>query len=52
MNEHKQRLIDLAIEAIKRDLDSGDVTALETLLESVPNASLIAFLPEVSDESN
>jgi hypothetical protein len=42
----KQQLIDLVIEEIKKDIASGDVTALDELLQFVPLPSLKAYLPE------
>lgn len=43
--EMKQYLIDDCIEAIKWDIASGDITALEELLKFVPSKSLKSFLP-------
>ena len=39
-------LFDAVIEQIKADLSSGDCTAIDALLATVPQASLIAYLPE------
>jgi len=39
-------LIDRVIEEIKADIAYGDVTAIEGLLENVPEEVLIDFLPE------
>jgi hypothetical protein len=39
-------LIDRVIELIKEDVISGDLTAIEGLLENVPEETLIDFLPE------
>lgn len=39
-------LIDRVIELIKEDVISGDVTAIEGLLENVSEETLIDFLPE------
>lgn len=40
------KLIDAAIEQIKRDLEAGDSTAIAELLTHVPQRNLQAFLPE------
>jgi hypothetical protein len=42
----KQQLIDLVIEEIKKDIASGDVTALDELLSAVPEEYLKGYLPE------
>lgn len=42
----KQQLIDLVIEEIKKDIASGDVTALDELLSAVPEEHLKGYLPE------
>ena len=39
-------LIERVVEEIKRDIDNGDVTALEELLSFIPKENLIAYLPE------
>ncbi len=39
-------LIDRVIEEIKADIAYGDLTAIEGLLENVPENVLIDFLPE------
>jgi hypothetical protein len=39
-------LIERVVEEIKRDIDNGDVTALEELLSFTPKENLIAYLPE------
>ena len=38
--------IEKAIEQIKIDISSGDVSAIYELLENVPEQALMAFLPE------
>jgi hypothetical protein len=43
MNE---QLIDNVIEQIKKDIESGDVTAIDELLRYVPTQKLEAFLSE------
>ena len=39
-------VIDLVIEQIKKDIEAGDVTAIEELLTAVPMDSLVGYLPE------
>jgi hypothetical protein len=41
-----EKLIDRVIEEIRRDIEIGDVTSLEELLNFVPIKNLIAYLPE------
>jgi hypothetical protein len=41
-----QKLIDKAIEQIKKDVESGDLTAIDELLKYVPTQKLEAFLSE------
>ena len=43
----RQDLIDQVLYQIVRDVNSGDVTAIEELIKFVPDDRLIAFLPEV-----
>jgi hypothetical protein len=43
MNE---QIIDNVIEQIKKDIESGDVTAIDELLRYVPTQKLEAFLSE------
>jgi hypothetical protein len=42
----RQELVDAVIEQITEDIASKDVTALDALLQSVPNRYLLAYLPE------
>lgn len=42
----KQELIDDVIDRIKFDLLNGDETAINELLNFIPNKNLIWFLPE------
>ncbi len=44
--ELKQQLIDTVIDRIKFDLLNGDETAIDELLNFVPNKNLVWFLPE------
>jgi len=38
--------IELALEQIVKDVEAGDLSAIEELLRFVPEKNLIAFLPE------
>ena len=42
----KQELIDDVIDRIKFDLLNGDETAIDELLNCIPNKNLIWFIPE------
>lgn len=44
--EHKQELVDKCIEEIKRDVASGDVTAIDEMLMFLPTKYLKGYLPE------
>ena len=39
-------LVELALEQIVRDVEAGDLSAIEELLRFVPEENLIAYLPE------
>jgi hypothetical protein len=41
-----QELIDRVLDEIVRDVEFGDLTAIEELLRAVPEAALIAYLPD------
>jgi len=41
----EQELIDEVLKVIVTDVQDGDLTALEVLLQSVPRKDLLAFLP-------
>ena len=41
-----QDLVDMVLEQIKKDVASGDVTAIDELLKFIPEKYLIAYLPE------
>jgi hypothetical protein len=43
---NQDALIDLVIQQIKKDLDSGDETAIAELLKFVPTENLQSFLSE------
>jgi len=45
--DQKQRIVDQVIEQIKKDIAVGDETAIDELLHSTPDETLIAFLPDV-----
>lgn len=42
----KQQLVDEVIEEIKRDISSGDLSALDEMLMMIPMNILQAYLPE------
>lgn len=42
----ENELIDKVLKQIKKDIEIGDVTAIEVLLESISKENLEAFLPE------
>lgn len=41
-----QELIDRVLEQILKDIEEGDLTALEELVKCLPKSALIAYLPE------
>ena len=43
---NKKALIKLAIEQLKKDLNNGDILAVEELLEECPLEALEAYLPK------
>jgi hypothetical protein len=43
---NKQQIIDLVIEEMKKDIAGGDLTAIDELLQYVPEENLKAYLPE------
>lgn len=45
-HEIKQELVDKALEQIKEDVATGDLTAIDELLMFVPTKNLKGFLPE------
>jgi hypothetical protein len=42
----EENLVELALDQIKKDVEKGDLTALEVLLYRVPQVTLQAFLSE------
>jgi hypothetical protein len=46
MTGKKQKVVDVVIEQIKKDLFVGDETCLEELLSFIPKKTLINSLPE------
>jgi hypothetical protein len=42
----RQRLLDRACEQIRKDVETGDLTAIEELLKNVSSEALQTFLPE------
>ena len=47
---NKRSIIDYVIDQIELDIQNGDVTALEELLEHIPVEYLQGYLPEVIKE--
>lgn len=43
----KQELIDLVLDQIQIDVGIGDLTAIEELLQFVPEQYLVGYLPEI-----
>ena len=43
---YKERLVELAISTIRKDIEDGDVVSIEALLVEVPTHLLEAFCPE------
>jgi len=41
-----QKLLDMALEQIRVDVERGDLTAIEELLRNVPEDALVSFLSE------
>lgn len=41
-----ENLIDLVLEQISKDIESGDLTAIEELLKAVPEENLKGYLSE------
>lgn len=44
--ELKQQLIEQVVDNIKRDIEYGDVEAIEELLRFCPTNNLVSYLPE------
>jgi hypothetical protein len=44
--KENQKLINVVIENIKRDILSGDLTAVAELIKRVPREALLGYLPE------
>ena len=47
---NKMTIIDYVIDQIKLDIENGDITALEELLQHIPIDYLQGYLPEVVKE--
>lgn len=43
---NRQRLVDAVVDQIKKDIVSGDATAIEALIERIDHDQLVQFLPE------
>jgi hypothetical protein len=46
MITEREVLIDWVVEQIKKDVDSGDFTAIYELMMELPDETLMAYLPE------
>ena len=44
--DNNQRLIDAVLQQIKKDIVSGDSTAIEELISTLPHDRLVGYLPE------
>ncbi len=42
----REQLIDDVLEQIERDVDNGDMTAIQELIAHLPDSVLEAYLPE------
>jgi hypothetical protein len=42
----EELLYEAVLEQIKKDVESGDMTAIEELIKSIPQITLIGFLSE------
>lgn len=42
----KQQLIDKVLEQIVKDIEAGDLTAIEELIADIPDQKAIHYLPE------
>ena len=47
----KQELIDKVLEQIVKDVEAGDVTAIEELIAGLPDDAALHFLPEDENQS-
>lgn len=47
----KQELIDKVLEQIVRDVEAGDLTAIEELIADIPDDKAQHFLPEEENQS-
>ena len=45
-HSEREALRDEVVEQIKKDVDSGDFTAIYELIMNLPDKTLLAFLPE------
>ena len=44
--DNNQKLIDAVLKQIRKDVKSGDVTAIEELISTLPHHRLVGYLPE------
>lgn len=46
MSKTRQNLVDGVVRQIRKDVDRGDVTAIEQLINQLPYHTLLQYLPE------
>ena len=46
MKADKERLIELVLDQIEKDVEDGDYTAIAEMLKALPIKALTAYLPE------
>ena len=46
MSKSRQNLVDGVVRQIRKDVDVGDVTSIEQLIEQLPYDTLLQYLPE------
>ena len=44
--DNNQKLIDAVLKQIDKDVKTGDVTAIEELISTLPDHRLVGYLPE------
>jgi len=42
----KKEILDLVLEQIAKDVEAGDMTAIEELIADIPNDKALHYLPE------
>ena len=46
MSNSRQNLVDGVVRQIRKDVDTGDVTSVEQLINQLPYRTLLEYLPE------